>query len=501
MTLSTRVIGFGTSAIAVGIVLGFIVPSPLTAVHVILGIGASALLLGAYRNEKRLLLFTIFLCLLLCGVLRTMWVEPVRTLEADAYVGKKVELTGTIARDPDRRMSSVHYVLQASDISGESIHRPVSVLVSLPRYPEYRVGDEIALSGPLTLPKDFEVDATRPPFPYVKYLAKDGIGYVMRFPAVDEVKAAERHVVMRTLSGWKRAILEKGNTIFPEPEGGLLAGMILGERHALSPDILDEMRIAGLVHIIVVSGYNMTVVAEGVSRIFRVLPFFARASIGLVVIWIYAGMVAGGAPVVRAAIMTSLALIARMTGNTAIALRLLYISAIVMIVHNPRIVLDDASFHLSFLATLGLIVLSPKIIERISTKNDTKHIPWWKELFSATVAAQVMVIPYILFFSGQLSPYALPANLLALPLVPIAMALGALALLLGTIIPWIGPVLGMVASIPAWWVISVGHFSASLPGSGAVFPIPLWGTLVLYLLGWLTVRRWWKSDRVDVPKK
>jgi len=501
MSLSTHAIGIGLLAVFTGITLSTVLPSPLLGIYIILGFGIISLFVGLYQRQKKYFLFTVIASLVLLGTLRSFWMEPVRTSEADASLGKKVELIGTIAHDPDRRTDSVHYTLRVSNISGTTIDRAVYALVSLPRYPEYRVGEEMTLSGLFALPKDFEIDATRPPFPYVKYLAKDGIGYVMRFPVVREVHTTDQFIVMRTLSGWKRAILEKGNTIFPEPEGGLLAGMILGERHALPPDILDQMRIAGLVHIIVVSGYNMTIVAEGVAKLFRFLPLALRASIGLVVIWIYAGMVAGGAPVIRAAIMTSLALFARMTGNTAIALRLLYLSAIAMMIHNPRIVLDDASFHLSFLATLGLIVLSPKILERLSAKGTMGDVPWWKEMFAATVAAQLMVIPYILFFSGQLSPYALPANLLALPVVPLAMLLGTAALLFGAIIPWSALVLGVIASIPAWWVIAVGEWFANMPWSGALFPIPLWGTAVLYFFGWIAVRDWWKRDSVDIAKK
>jgi competence protein ComEC len=298
--------------------------------------------------------------------------------------------------------------------------------------------------------------------------------------------------------------LEKGNTIFSEPEGGLLSGVLLGERHALPKDVLEDMRVAGLVHIIVVSGYNMTVVAEWVSRIFRFIPPIFRSGIGFLMIWVYAGMVAGGAPVIRAAIMTSFALLARLTKNTALALRLLYLSAMLMVLHNPRIVLDDASFHLSFLATLGLIVLSPKVVGLLG-KKEKNDPPWWKELFAATVAAQIMVIPYILFFSGQLSPYALFANLLALPAVPVAMGLGFLALLVGSLVPLTGPFLGLIAGLPSAWVLMVGEWFAALPGSDTILPIPLLGSLLLYAAGFVLYRALFgwsgKTDAIDVPKE
>jgi len=507
MIISTRAIGAGVLCCVVGIALGFLLPSPNAWIAVFLGLGVFMLLFYFFTQKTVYLFGVLYLCVLVFGLIRTLEVDPVRTPEVDMFLDAKTEVVGTVIRDPDRRSGGTNYILTLERVSGIPLERPVLLLANLPRYPEYGVGKELTLMGAISLPKDFETDPTRPPFPYVKYLAKDGIGYVMRFSSVSETRDTERFPVTRTLSGLKSSILKKGNAIFPEPEGGLLAGMLLGERHAMPPDILDEMRVAGLVHIIVVSGYNMTVVAEAVSKIFRIFPLLTRSGIGLLVIWIYAGMVSGGAPVIRAAIMTSFALIARMTGNTAIALRLLYVSALLMVLQNPRIVLDDPSFHLSFLATLGLIVLSPVVGSWISgnqtmpDKKKHRPLPWWKELFSATVSAQIMVVPYILFFSGQLSPYALPANLLALPVVPLAMGLGTLALALSAVIPFSGIILGWIASIPAWWVITVGNWFSHLPGSGVVFPIPLWGTLLLYGLGLFFFLKRRKGDGVDIAKE
>ncbi len=447
------------------------------------------------------LFITLFVLIALLGVWRGQLVSPVRTSEADWFVDQKTEVIGIVASDPDRRMDSIHYVVEVESIEGISLEKEVLALVSLTRYPEYGVGERLTFSGKLQFPKDFETDAVRPPFPYVKYLAKDGIGYVVRRPIVESREESGKHSILRMLSVWKQSILEKGHVLFREPEGGLIAGMLLGERHALAKDILDDMRVAGLVHIIVVSGYNMTIVAEWASRLFRFLPFVARSGIGFLIVWVYAGMVAGGAPVTRAAIMTSLALLARTTKNSVLALRLLYISGLAMVIHNPRIVLDDASFHLSFLATFGLIILSPRVSALIhAPKDKTDTLPWWKELFSATVSAQLMVLPYILFFSGQLSPYALFANLLALPMVPVTMGFSTLALLVSTIFPWLGEVLGVLSSIPAWWVLRVGAWSAQLPGAGMLFPIPLWGALLLYALGTVLFLRWQRNG-VDVSKE
>lgn len=505
MIVSTPLLGLGLFLAMMGIALEVLFPGARAWVVVSMVCVVIAGVTLKRIHMRNILFVCLGLFLVFFGMFRVSTMDPVRTPDADQYINTPVTLIGVVATDPDRRASSVQYVLGIESISDKAMSNSEKILVILPRYPEYRVGDALTLSGTFSLPEDFETDPTRPPFPYVRYLAKNGVGYVLRLPQIIESASTHHFPILRMLSGWKREILEEGHKVFAEPEGGLLVGMILGERHALPKDILDDMRVAGLVHIIVVSGYNMTVVAEMVSRMFRFLPLVFRSSIGFILIWVYAGMVSGGAPVVRAAIMTSFALLARMTNNTALALRLLYLSATVMVFHNPRIVLDDASFHLSFLATLGLIVLSPKITAYFSkdAQRSKKEYsaPWWKELFSATLSAQVMVVPYILFFSGQLSPYALPANLLALPVVPMAMGLGTLAVIMGAFFPWMGAILGVCASIPAWWVLTVGKWFASLPGSDVMVPLPLWAMFLLYGLGALFFFGLGKRNSIDVSKE
>jgi competence protein ComEC len=505
MFISTRIIGSFLLLLGIGIGIGSTIEWFYPLMYGLLFVGGISLVVGTHMRLRAFILVALFLAFLALGVLRGATVSPVRTESLDTLVDTKTQMSGTIIRDPDRRTSSTHYVLRFHGNDRDDQNEESLILVRLPRYPEYAVGDALTLDGTLRLPKDFETDPSRPPFSYVRYLAKDGIGYVMQDPTVVSVEATGESSLLRALSIWKGKILEKGKEIFSEPQGGLIAGMLVGERHAMPKDILDDMRVAGLVHIIVVSGYNMTVVAEAVSNIFRALPIVLRSGIGILLIWVYAGMVAGGAPVIRAAIMTSLALLARMTGSTAIALRLLYLSGIVMILQNPRIVLDDASFHLSFLATLGLIVLSPRI-DRFFTRGkaqkgkvDTRV--WWRELFSSTLSAQLMVIPYILFFSGQLSPYALPANLLALPFVPLTMGLGTLALLCSAVVPFVGPIVGWIASIPATWILAVGGWFAGLPGSGAILPIPFSVMLLLYAIGGGIFLWFRKRDGIDIAKE
>jgi competence protein ComEC len=86
-----------------------------------------------------------------------------------------------------------------------------------------------------------------------------------------------------------------------------------------------------------------------------------------------------------------------------------------------------------------------------------------REILATTLAAQIAVLPLLLWESGMLSLVAVPANMLVLPLVPLAMALSAIA----AVVAWVVPSLGTLAGVPAylclWWIIHIAKEAAGLP--------------------------------------
>jgi len=232
----------------------------------------------------------------------------------------------------------------------------------------------------------------------------------------------------RWLGQWRQELTHRAQQIFPPDEAALLTGILYGER-GLSKQAKDDFRRAGMLHIIAVSGSNVTIVAVvvmsfllgfGLSRRFA----FGMFSFALVAFVLF---VQPSASVVRAAIMGWLIELAPVIGRIPRASRLLLISAVAFTLWKPWSLLFDAGFALSFLAMWGLLTWARWINGRI--KKTIRHESL-REILSSTVGATLMTTPYTAWAFGQASIYALVTSFLVLPLIPWVMAGGLVALIL-----------------------------------------------------------------------
>jgi competence protein ComEC len=410
-----------------------------------------------FPRSRPILIVSLALAGLAIGTLFATLRQPV--FPEDVPLGRR-GINAIVVREPDIRENHTAYVVEITSIDGRSPIVPYRLLLLAPRYPELAYGDRIVAIGTISLPEDFPTDDAGRMFPYREFLAKDGIRALMRYPSIERVSSGEGNVVAGILVGTKHRFLEALARVVPEPENALLAGLLLGAKRSLGEQITNDLRAAGIVHIIVLSGYNMTLVAQYLHACFRFLGFYGSAAAGIVGIIFFSVMAGGGATVVRAAIMASLALLARVTGRTDAANRALFIAAAAMVAFEPRIVLYDPSFQLSFLATLGLIHGVPFLEPRIRWFS---RYPLIRDIVLSTLATQLFVLPLLLYQNGVFPLYALVANVLALPAVPIAMFLGFWAGI-AALVAWpLGMCIGVFAFLPAKWILLVGSSVASLP--------------------------------------
>lgn len=499
--LLSRHVPTGIAFFLVGIALGEFVAAPLSTALLLVGTSCALFLVALGR--PRLLLFAFVPLLLGAGILRAGTPSPVTFSGLDAHMGTRISYVGTVIRDPDQRGDHTNLVV------GEIIHRDKDTRVELfpdarillfaPRYPEFAYGDRIVFAGALDHPRPFSSDdSSGRTFNYPAYLAKDGIGYVMFRPeiAVNE-EGNVGNPILRVLYSFKHTALDGLTRALPEPAAGLAAGLIFGEKRAVGVDIEEDFRTAGIAHIVVLSGYNMTVVADGIAAFLGALhaSFGMRIAGGAIGVIFFALMTGGGATVFRAAIMALLALLARATGRTQDFGRTLFFAAGAMVAIHPSILLHDPSFQLSFLAALGLVYVSPPIERRLHVIT---RYPSLRELIVGTLATQIAVLPLLLYMTGQLSLLSLPANLLVLPFVPPAMFLGIAASLLGVVLPSLSVFIAFPATLPLFWILGVAHKLAALPLASV--SIPPFSVLVLALLyALLGAMLWWVRPRLPDP--
>ena len=392
------------------------------------------------------------------------------------FVGEKTEVIGTVANDPERRDTSLHVYVEVSQIGGETANG--KLLALLPRDAEIFYGDRVVVSGKIEAPETFVTDTGRL-FDYPSYLRAHGASAIMRYA---ELSGREEGSVsiLGALFSIKHIFTRSLERIFPEPEGSLLQGLLLGERRGLPQELTDAFITAGLIHVVVLSGYNISIVYEAVLRVLSIFPRAVGFSLAGGMMLLFVLMIGAGATAVRALIMGLIAVLARYFGRSALALRALALAASGMVLWNPTTLLFDPSFILSVLATFGLITLSPAVETKLT--QFFAKIPQVRSIAASTIAVQIFVLPALLYMTGVLSFLALPANILVLPAVPFAMGFGFAAGLLG----FIHPALALPAVISAdallKFMMFVATIAHSLPLSSAVMPeFPFWLAVLAYI--------------------
>ncbi len=421
----------------------------------------------------------VFIFGFLVGTVRTeLFLAAADAHSLGGYVGKGVEIRGEVVAEPDRRDSSLRVTLQAEEVGGVVLaeDRQGKLLATLPRDEQIFYGDKLVLRGNIELPESFETD-TGHLFDYPKYLEVRGISALMRYGVVEE-KTSGSFSLAGTLFAAKRQFERALESVFVEPQAALAEGILLGERRALPEDLMNAFVVSGLVHVVVLSGYNISIVAEWVMCAFAFLPKAFALSGGGVVIILFALMTGGSATAVRACIMALIAILGRYLERPNDALRALLGAVLLMVLWNPLSTLYDPSFILSVLATFGLITISPAI------ENKLKRVPekfGLRSIAASTIAVQIYVLPALLYFTGVLSFVSLPANILALPIVSLAMLASFAAGVLALIHPLVAFLPALAADLLLRWMIFIAYTAEAVPFSSTIVAqFPAWVAALCY---------------------
>jgi competence protein ComEC len=234
------------------------------------------------------------------------------------------------------------------------------------------------------------------------------------YPHIKIINGYNKNAIRYWLIRFRQAIQTVYNRILPEPEASLMAGIVLGVKTSLPQEFYMALQKTGTMHIVVASGFNVTIIMGSLIA-WLAGPLRRRWAVlaGIILVWLYALMAGFGPAIVRAAIMGSAAYLGQLLGRQSVAWRLLLLSAMVMLLVSPLLIFD-IGFQLSFLATSGLILISP-------------YLPaWLPQGTRETLSAQIMVWPILLVNFGQVSLIGILVNSVIVLLVPYVMALAFL---------------------------------------------------------------------------
>ena len=264
-------------------------------------------------------------------------------------------------------------------------------------------------------------------------------------------------------AGSLRHGLQRAVRPLPSDERGLLPGLVEGDTSQLDPQLQDAFRTTGLTHLTAVSGTNVSVVLSAALLMCGLMRIGLRwrPLVALVVLGAFVVLARPSPSVLRAGVMGVIALIALATGSRKQALPALCAAVLALILLSPELA-AQAGFALSTLATAGLLLIAPVWRERLG-----RHLPAsLAEALAVPAAAQLACTPIVVAISGQVSPYAIPANVLAVPAVAPATLLGVVVALLAPVYLPLAQAFAWCAFVPTRWLTIVAHAGARQPGAG-----------------------------------
>jgi len=389
----------------------------------------------------------LFLCFLL-GILRFSGFQGnVVGDQLHNHYGEVLNIKGAVLSSEEKSKSS-QIILETA------LGR---LLIVSRAYPEYKYGDLLEVKGGVSEPKpygDFDIKS---------YLAKDKIYAEMIFPEIKRAGHEPRNKILAVLFGFKERFEDNLGKNLPEPHAMLAQGMLWGKGGAADPALIEAFRKTGTVHILVLSGYNITVVGIFLLAVFSyILPSAFAWAFAILGIILFTLMTGAEPAAVRASIMAVIGLFALRAGrlkSPADAPRLLLWAAFLMVLWNPMYLRFDRGFQLSFMATLGLALLASRF-EKIF-----RFLPKFlgvRESASASLAAQIFVLPLLVSWGNSVSFWSPLVNVLVVGAVPLIMLSG----FFGGAAVFLSQSLGAALAAPAFAFISyqiyIVNFFASL---------------------------------------
>lgn len=455
-------------------------------------------------HYKKLAVAGFCILFLILGIWRCQSAElKILNSELKKYndLGQKITLTGIVSGEPDVREKIIKLRIEnlklappQNEVSGAELgiddggenDVPAAVLVTTGRYPEYKYGDKLEITGFLKTPENFE------DFNYKNYLAKDGIYSVMNYPEIELLTKNNGRSLASTIY---KGILELKDKLreniyqnMSPPRGSILAALILGDKRQISDDWNQKLNYAGVRHITAVSGLHVAILSSILMSFLIGIGLWRQQSFYFAIILITLFIILTGLQpsAIRAGIMGGLFLFAQYLGRMNISFRTLVMAGAVMLAQNPLLLKLDVGFQLSFLAILGIIYIAPafqNLFQRIS------GFLQFKEILTMTFSAQVFTLPILIYNFGYFSAVAPLTNVLILPILPLIMGLGFLSGLAGLIWDSLGWFFSLPVSFLLIYLTKVVDVFSKISWSVYVLEISrIWLIISYLILGFLAWR-------------
>ena len=396
--------------------------------------------------------------LIIGGVLFGLWrgsISQDELAQFEPFYGMPIVISGNVKDDVDTGVSGQMIIRLDGLAMGDKSLSGVLWVTATGK--DIKRGDKLIISGKLA----------------------EGFGNfagVMYRANIDKIIHPQPGDVARVVRDWFADAVRR---VIPEPESSLGIGYLVGQRRSLPPDLVVALQVVGLTHVVVASGYNLTILVRLTRRIFvKVSKYLAALSASAMIVSFIA--ITGMSPSMsRAGLVAGLSLAAWYYGRKFHPIVLLFLAIAVTVTINPSYAWGDLGWQLSFAAFAGVMIVAPLAQRYLFGDEKPGFI---QQILGETVSAQLVTAPILIMSFGQLSNVAIISNLLVLPLVPLAMLLTFIAGIGSLVVPAIAVSIAMPATWLLMYMVKVTEYLASLPWAMSIVSISWWAVAACYIV-------------------
>lgn len=395
--------------------------------------------------------------LIIGGGLIGLWRGSLSQVELVKYkplYGKNITINGSVRDDID------------TGESGQIVIRLDNILI-----------DNEKLSGVLWVTAETESDIKRGDLLTIRGKLVAGFGTfsgTVYRANIEKITHPQPGDIARQIRDWFADAIRR---VISNPESSLGIGFLVGQRRALPADLVLALQLVGLTHVVVASGYNLTILVRLARRLFEKISKYLSALSAGVMIFSFMAITGLSPSMSRAGLVSALSLLAWYYGRKFHPIVLLLIAIAITVLLNPSYAWGDLGWQLSFASFAGVMILAPLVSRYLF---DDKKLGFVAQVLVETSSAFLVTAPIIIMAFGQISNVSIISNLLVLPLVPIAMLLTFIAGIGSLLLPSIGWLIAMPATWILKYMVNITEYLAALPWVVSKFEMQWWAILIFY---------------------
>jgi len=446
---------------------------------------AVILLMLVILNKKSKVFLLIFIFFILGIIYYQSRIESIDENHVAFHNGEKIVFQGKVVKEIDERLDKIkitfgNIVINNSNLRGK-------ILVNAPLYSNYQYGDTLEIECKIEKPNsNFSAEGgSASGGNYANYLSRYGIYSVCYWPKIKVIESSERNNIYANVLKFKKKSLGFITTNFPEPQATFLSAILLGLKKQIPSDMRSWFSLSGVSHLLAVSGLHIAILIQMIATLLTNVFLIRRQKVffpTIFIISLFIILIGAPASAIRAGLIGLVLLFASKIERPYSGLNSLILVGTLMLLINPKFLIFDIGFQLSFLAVLGICLFYKSFNKWLKKIPDYRFLPL-RSYLSITLSAQILVLPLVLYYFGNLSLIAPIANILILLVMPIVMLLGFFFIFASFINFWLAQIFFWPVWLLITYIILITKLLSGIPYlSFVIMGFPLLGALIIYIL-------------------